>query len=61
MWHALLMALSLMLVIEGLMPFIAPNGFRRLLLQVASQESRHLRLSGLLSMLSGVALLYLVN
>ncbi|WP_462319798.1 DUF2065 domain-containing protein [Halochromatium sp.] len=55
------MALSLMLVIEGLMPFIAPNGFRRLLLQVASQESRHLRLSGLLSMLSGVALLYLVN
>ncbi|WP_420827256.1 DUF2065 domain-containing protein [Halochromatium roseum] len=50
-----------MLVIEGLLPFIAPNGFRRLLLQVASQDARSLRLSGLLSMLSGVALLYLVN
>jgi uncharacterized protein YjeT (DUF2065 family) len=61
MWHALLLALSLMLVIEGLLPFIAPNGFRRLLLQVAAQEPRQLRISGLLSMLSGVALLYWVN
>ena len=61
MWHALLLALSLMLVIEGLLPFIAPNVFRRLLLQVAAQDTRQLRLSGLLSMLSGVALLYLVN
>lgn len=61
MWHALLIALSLMLVIEGLLPFLAPNGFRRLLLQVASQNSRQLRLTGLMSMLSGVVLLYLVN
>ncbi|MBK1705384.1 DUF2065 domain-containing protein [Halochromatium glycolicum] len=61
MWHALLLALSLMLVIEGLMPFIAPNLFRRLLLQVASQEARELRVAGLVSMLSGVALLYLIN
>lgn len=50
-----------MLVIEGLLPFLAPNGFRRLLLQVASQNSRQLRLTGLMSMLSGVVLLYLVN
>jgi uncharacterized protein YjeT (DUF2065 family) len=61
MWHAFLMALSLMLVIEGLLPFIAPNGFRRLLLEVASQDARQLRFTGLVSMLSGVALLYLVN
>jgi len=61
MWHALLLALSLMLVIEGLLPFLAPNGFRRLLLEVAAQDTRRLRSSGLLSMLSGVALLYLVN
>jgi len=61
MWHALLLALSLMLVIEGLMPFLAPDLFRRLLLQVASQEARQLRLSGLVSMLSGVGLLYLIN
>jgi uncharacterized protein YjeT (DUF2065 family) len=61
MWHALLLALSLMLVIEGLMPFLAPNGFRRLLLLAAAQSPGQLRLSGLLSMVSGVALLYLVN
>lgn len=61
MWHALLLALSLMFVIEGLLPFLAPNLFRRLLLQVASQEARELRVAGLVSMLSGVALLYLIN
>jgi hypothetical protein len=61
MWHALLLALSLMLVIEGLMPFLAPDLFRRLLLQVAAQDARQLRLSGLVSMLSGVGLLYLIN
>jgi hypothetical protein len=61
MWHALLLALSLMLVIEGLMPFLAPDLFRRLLLQVAAQDTRQLRLSGLVSMLSGVGLLYLIN
>ncbi|NBC48932.1 MAG: DUF2065 family protein [Gammaproteobacteria bacterium] len=61
MWHALLLAFSLMLVIEGLMPFLSPNTFRRLLVQVASQDGRRLRLYGLVSMLSGVTLLYLVN
>lgn len=61
MWHALLLAVSLMLVIEGLMPFLSPNTFRRLLVQVAAQDGRRLRLYGLVSMLSGVSLLYLVN
>ena len=29
MWHELLLALSLVLVVEGLLPFVNPAGFRQ--------------------------------
>jgi uncharacterized protein YjeT (DUF2065 family) len=61
MWHELLVALSLLLVIEGLMPFLAPDVLRRMLIEVAGQDNRSLRIAGLVSMLGGVGLLYLVN
>ena len=61
MWHDIGVALALLLVIEGIWPFIGPDSMRRMLLSVAQQESRALRISGLVSMLCGVGLLYLVN
>jgi uncharacterized protein YjeT (DUF2065 family) len=61
MWHDLLVALALLFVIEGIMPFIAPGLMRRLMLEVARQDDRSLRLTGLFSMLAGVAFLYLFN
>jgi len=61
MWHDLLVALALLFVIEGLLPFAAPRAMRRMLLEVAAQDNRSLRLAGLASMLAGVALLYLIN
>jgi uncharacterized protein YjeT (DUF2065 family) len=61
MWHELLVALALLLVIEGIWPFLSPGGLRRALLDVASQDDRSLRMLGLISMVAGVALLYLVN
>jgi uncharacterized protein YjeT (DUF2065 family) len=61
MWHDLLVALALLLVLEGIWPFLSPNSMRRMLLAIAQQESRALRVSGLISMLCGVGLLYLVN
>ena len=57
----ILVALSLMLVIEGIWPFLSPASFRRLLLLLASEGERPLRVAGLVSMLSGLGLLYLVN
>ena len=50
-----------MLVIEGVIPFVNPAGMRRGLLQVARMEDRSLRLTGLASMLTGVALLYVIR
>lgn len=61
MWHDLLVALALVFVIEGLMPFVAPEVVRRMMLDVAQQPNGRLRIAGLLSMLGGVGLLYLVN
>lgn len=46
MWLDLLRALALVLVIEGLMPFIAPERWRDMLLRVSTVDSRSLRLFG---------------
>ena len=61
MWHDLLVALALLLVIEGVWPFLSPGGVRRTLRIMAEQDDRSLRGAGLVSMLLGVVLLYLVN
>ncbi len=61
MWHELLVALALLMVIEGVMPFINPRGMRRMMLAVSEMDDRALRIAGLVSMVLGVAMLYLVN
>lgn len=57
----LLAALALVLVLEGLLPFANPDLLRRLMLQAAQLDNRGLRIGGLLSMLVGLALLYLAR
>jgi hypothetical protein len=57
----LLVAIALLLVIEGIWPFLNPSSFKRALLQVTSEGDRALRLAGLVSMVIGVGLLYWVN
>jgi len=59
--HSLWVASALMLVIEGLMPFLNPVVFRRSLIQMAAMTDRQLRVIGLFCMLLGVILLYWVN
>ncbi len=61
MWHDLWVAMALILVIEGIWPFVDPGGMRKALLLIAEQDNRTLRYTGLVAMLAGVGLLYLVN
>ena len=61
MWHDLLTALALLLVLEGIMPFLNPSGMRNVMLVIAQMEDKQLRISGLFAMAAGVILLYLVN
>ncbi|MEP5570003.1 MAG: DUF2065 domain-containing protein [Halioglobus sp.] len=60
-WHVLPVALALVFIIEGSMPFISPNHWRNMLALVAQMDDRVIRKIGLGSMLFGVGLLYLVN
>ena len=61
MWSEILTALALVLVIEGIMPFLNPGGLRRMMALVVQMDDATLRVIGLTSMLSGVLLLYLVH
>lgn len=60
-WSELLTGVALYLVLEGILPFVAPDGWRRSMVVLAGLPSRQLRLFGLVSMLAGVALLVLVR
>ncbi len=59
MGSRLLEAVALLLVLEGVMPFLSPSSVRRLLERVNELGDRSLRVAGLASMLAGVLLLYL--
>jgi uncharacterized protein YjeT (DUF2065 family) len=61
MWEELGRALCLMLVLEGIMPFLNPGRWRRLVATLALVNDRQLRLMGLASMLLGIGLLYLIK
>lgn len=60
-WQVLPVAVALVFIIEGAMPFISPNRWRNLLALVAQMDDRVIRRIGLVSMLFGVGVLYLVN
>jgi uncharacterized protein len=57
----LLAALCLVLVLEGMTPFLMPGRWRHMVLAVAQLDERTIRVSGLGSMLIGAGLLYLVK
>jgi uncharacterized protein YjeT (DUF2065 family) len=61
MWNELWIAVALMLVIEGIVPFMSPDTVRRMIVTMAQMDDRSMRIAGLLSMLAGVGLLYLVH
>ena len=61
MWHDFLVALALVLVIEGILPFLSPGGMRKIMQASLELDDRSLRVGGLISMLIGVITLYLVN
>lgn len=61
MWHELLIALALLLIIEGIMPFLSPRGMKQLMQAMLEMEDRAIRITGLVSMLLGLAMLYVVN
>jgi len=60
-WQELGSALCLVLVIEGVLPFLAPGAWRGLVQQLAETDDRAIRVTGLVMMLLGAGLLTLVR
>jgi uncharacterized protein YjeT (DUF2065 family) len=60
-WNDLFAALALVLVIEGILPFINPAGYKNTMMQMTQLPDQTLRTIGFGSMLAGVLFLYLVR
>ena len=61
MSDTLLTALALMLVIEGLLPFLVPTLWRDTFRRLTEMSDGQIRFVGLSSMLSGLLLLYITR
>ena len=58
MWDDFGLALALVLVIEGFLPTVNPNGFKRTMRMLTELDERHLRRWGLMLMTIGAGLIY---
>ena len=61
MWRDLGVALCLVLIIEGILPFLYPRRWRRMALSLAEVDDGTMRAVGFFCMLTGTLLLYLVR
>ena len=55
------MALALMLILEGVLPFLAPNLWRDTFRKITQMNDGQIRFVGLSSMLVGLVILWLVR
>ena len=61
MLETLLLALGVMLILEGLMPMLSPLRWRRLFEQLLQLEDGQIRFFGLFMVVSGLLLFWLVS
>lgn len=52
------LALALVLVFEGLFPFMSPQGWKRMFIQLLNLQDGQIRFFGLVSILTGLALIW---
>jgi uncharacterized protein YjeT (DUF2065 family) len=57
----LLLGLGLVLIIEGILPFLAPRGWREAMFKIAQMDDRRIRFYGLTSMGVGLLLVLLMT
>lgn len=56
-WSDLFAAFALYLILEGLLPFVSPDNWRKTLLMISEFKDGQLRFFGLASILVGLGLL----
>ena len=60
-WNEILTAIALVFVIEGLLPFASPGRYRQMVAQIVLLSDNLIRTVGLVVIVIGLALLYLVR
>jgi uncharacterized protein YjeT (DUF2065 family) len=58
---SLLLAIALMLIIEGMFPFVFPAAWRDTFRKIAERPTHQVRVGGLVVMLLGLILLFIVT
>ena len=59
MWSVIIAAIGLMLIIEGIFPFVHPDGWRKVFLMAIQMSNNEIRFIGLTSMLLGLVILFI--
>ena len=54
-------AVALLLIIEGLLPFIAPQFWQKTMAELSQINPKTIRVGGIISMLAGAILLQILN
>lgn len=60
-WNDLLNAIALLLIVEGLMPFLSPSRLKHAYAQLLELPDKTLRTIGLVSVIAGILLLFLTD
>ena len=60
-WKEILTALALVFVIEGMLPFISPAKYRRMVAEIAQLRDSQIRNIGLVVMIVGLLVLFMVR
>lgn len=61
LWQELAIAFCLMLVLEGLIPFLYPQRWKNMVQTLANIDNHTMRIIGFVCMILGTGLLYLVH
>lgn len=60
-WQDLLTAIALLLILEGMMPFLNPDALRNTYKKLTEMNDQTVRLTGFISMMLGLLVLYWVR
>lgn len=60
-WHDLAVAVALVMVLEGIFPFINPKVWRKMFAEIVALSNSTVRIMGLISMLAGLLLLFMIK
>ncbi len=60
-WLGFFAAVALFLVFEGIMPFLSPRRYRLMCMKLIVMKEKEMRLMGLISMIVGVIILWVIK